>query len=105
VVEASRRRRATDAAADAARHRRRRAGGLGELGIGTNERDHAGRSSTPSSTRRSAARSTWPWAAVYAESGGTNESAIHWDLITDLRQGGEVLLDGEPWQRDGRFLS
>ena len=40
----------------------------------------------------------------YAETGGTNQSAIHWDLITDLRAGGELLVDGEPVQRDGRFL-
>ncbi len=39
----------------------------------------------------------------YPETGGTNESAIHWDLITDLRAGGELLLDGETFQRDGRF--
>lgn len=40
----------------------------------------------------------------YPESGGVNESAIHWDLITDLRQGGEIRLDGELFARDGRFL-
>jgi aminopeptidase len=40
----------------------------------------------------------------YPESGGTNESSIHWDLITDLRRGGRIELDGEPFQVDGRFL-
>lgn len=40
----------------------------------------------------------------YVESGGLNQSAIHWDLITDLRQGGEILLDGEVFQRDGVFV-
>ena len=40
----------------------------------------------------------------YPESGGTNQSAIHWDLITDLRRGGSIELDGEPFQVDGRFV-
>ena len=40
----------------------------------------------------------------YLESGGTNESSLHWDLITDLRRGGRIELDGEPFQVDGRFV-
>lgn len=40
----------------------------------------------------------------YPETGGVNASAIHWDLITDLRQGGRILLDGEVWQENGQFL-
>ena len=39
----------------------------------------------------------------YAESGGTNESAIHWDMICDLRQGGTIHLDGELFQENGEF--
>ncbi|MFA4928093.1 MAG: aminopeptidase [Patulibacter sp.] len=40
----------------------------------------------------------------YPETGGTNESALHWDLICDLRQGGQLLADGELLQQDGRFV-
>ena len=40
----------------------------------------------------------------YPETGGTNESAIHWDLICDLRAGGTLSADGEVVQRDGVFL-
>jgi aminopeptidase len=40
----------------------------------------------------------------YPETGGVNESAIHWDMICDLRQGGEIEVDGEPLQRDGEFV-
>lgn len=40
----------------------------------------------------------------YPESGSTNESAIHWDMICDLRQGGQVTVDGELFQRDGKFV-
>ena len=31
----------------------------------------------------------------YPETGGTNESAVHWDMICDLRQGGRLTADGE----------
>src|SRR4029078_12412026 len=40
----------------------------------------------------------------YPETGGTNESAVHWDMICDLRRGGTLYAVGEPIQRDGRFL-
>jgi aminopeptidase len=40
----------------------------------------------------------------YPETGGVNESAIHWDMICDLRRGGRIDVDGEPLQRDGRFV-
>jgi aminopeptidase len=42
--------------------------------------------------------------ASYPESGGKNESALHWDLVCDLRAGSEVYADGELVYRDGRFL-
>ncbi len=40
----------------------------------------------------------------YEETGGKNESSVHWDLISDLREGGELYADGELLQRDGDFL-
>lgn len=76
---------------------------LGELGIGTNFRIRTPILNTlydekiGGTVHLALGRS-------YTETGGTNESAIHWDLITDLRAGGEILLDGEPLQRDGQFL-
>jgi len=39
----------------------------------------------------------------YPETGGKNESALHWDLICDLRQGGRLTADGETIVQDGRF--
>ena len=42
--------------------------------------------------------------SAYAVTGGTNQSALHWDLVCDLRDGGEVYADGTLIQRDGRFL-
>jgi aminopeptidase len=40
----------------------------------------------------------------YPETGGLNHSALHWDMICDLRQQGEVLIDGTPFLRNGKFL-
>jgi aminopeptidase len=40
---------------------------------------------------------------AYAESGGLNASAVHWDIVRELRSG-EVYADGELVYRDGRFL-
>ncbi|WP_022802297.1 aminopeptidase [Deinococcus ficus] len=41
---------------------------------------------------------------AYPENGGTNTSALHWDMILDLRQGGRMQLDGEDFQVDGQFV-
>ena len=41
----------------------------------------------------------------YPETGGTNESAVHWDMICDLRRGGRLSADGEVIQEDGRFVT
>jgi aminopeptidase len=42
--------------------------------------------------------------AGYPDTGSVNQSAIHWDLICDLRQGGRVEVDGAPFLVDGRYL-
>ncbi len=42
--------------------------------------------------------------AGYPETGSTNTSAIHWDMICDLRQGGRIEVDGEPLLIDGQFV-
>jgi aminopeptidase len=39
----------------------------------------------------------------YPETGSQNRSAIHWDMICDLRQGGEVWVDGVLFAKDGKF--
>jgi aminopeptidase len=43
--------------------------------------------------------------ASYPECGGKNESAVHTDLVCDLRQGGRIEVDGEPFQENGRFVA
>ena len=41
----------------------------------------------------------------YPETGGTNESAVHWDMICDLRAGGRLTADGEVILQDGTFTA
>jgi len=40
----------------------------------------------------------------YPETGSKNRSALHWDMICDLRRGGEVWVDGVLFMQDGKFL-
>ncbi|RPJ49713.1 MAG: aminopeptidase, partial [Methanobacteriota archaeon] len=39
-----------------------------------------------------------------AMSGSRNESSIHWDMLCDMRQGGQIQADGAVIYRDGRFV-
>ena len=39
----------------------------------------------------------------YLETGSKNDSAIHWDMICDMRQGGEIVVDGDVLYRNGAF--
>jgi aminopeptidase len=42
--------------------------------------------------------------AGYPETGSKNVSAVHWDMICDMRDGGEIWVDGEKFYDSGRFL-
>ena len=39
----------------------------------------------------------------YPETGSKNVSAIHWDMICDMRDGGEILIDGNLFYDSGEF--
>jgi aminopeptidase len=39
----------------------------------------------------------------YEETGGRNKSAVHWDMICDLRHGGHLEVDGKVVQAEGKF--
>ncbi len=39
----------------------------------------------------------------YPETGGKTESALHWDLIVDLRSGGRITADGEVVMENGKW--
>jgi aminopeptidase len=48
--------------------------------------------------------------AGYPESGNSNESGLHWDMVCEMRKragcpGGEIWADGECFYRDGGFLA
>lgn len=76
---------------------------LGELGIGTNYGIATG---TKEILLDEKIGGTVHMAigAAYPETGATNKSAVHWDMVCDLRQGGSIVVDGIELQRDGRFL-
>ncbi len=42
--------------------------------------------------------------AGYPETGSRNKSAIHWDMICDMRQDSEILADGQPFYKNGQFV-
>ena len=76
---------------------------LGELGIGTNYGIDRG---TRDVLLDEKIGGTVHMAvgASYPECGGKNESAVHTDLVCDLRRGGRIEVDGQAFQENGRFL-
>ncbi|HSL44661.1 MAG TPA: aminopeptidase [Anaerolineales bacterium] len=42
--------------------------------------------------------------AGYPETGSHNKSAIHWDMICDLRTDSEILVDGDLFYKNGEFV-
>jgi aminopeptidase len=76
---------------------------LGELGIGTNYGIATG---TKEILLDEKIGGTVHMAvgASYPETGGVNDSAVHWDMVCDLRQGGVITVDGEELSRDGKFV-
>jgi len=76
---------------------------LGELGIGTNY-------GIPRATRnilfdeKLGGTVHLAVGRSYEETGGKNESSVHWDLICDLRDGGGLYADGELIQENGKFV-
>jgi aminopeptidase len=76
---------------------------LGELGIGTNYGIERGTKDVLldekiGGTVHLAVGKSYP------ETGGTNDSAVHTDMVCDLREGGKLTVDGEVLQEDGKFV-
>jgi len=40
---------------------------------------------------------------AYKECGATNKSALHWDIVKDLRKGGKIIVDGKVVQQNGKW--
>jgi len=41
---------------------------------------------------------------AYKECKGKNKSALHWDIVCDLKKGGQIIVDGKIIQKNGRFI-
>jgi aminopeptidase len=41
---------------------------------------------------------------AYLQTGGKNNSSVHWDMIADMKNGGEIFADGEKIYDSGKFL-
>ena len=77
--------------------------GLGELGIGCNPgiRRHMKNvlfDEKIYGTVHLAIGNSYPF------TGGTNVSAVHWDMVKDLRAGGRILCEGQVVQQDGEWV-
>jgi aminopeptidase len=38
------------------------------------------------------------------QAGGINQSRVHWDMVHDMKDGGEIWIDGELFYQNGEFL-
>jgi aminopeptidase len=76
---------------------------LGELGIGCNPgiQRHV---SHPLFDEKIDGTVHFAVGAGIPAAGGVNESAIHWDMVKDLRSGGRIELDNVVVQENGRWL-
>ncbi len=77
---------------------------LGEIAIGTNYNIQAGTKNILfdekiGGTFHSALGKGYP------ETGNSNESALHWDLVCNLRKGGKIYADGKIISEYGKFLN
>lgn len=76
---------------------------VGELGIGGNERMTRFLGATLFD-EKTAGTVHLALGKSYPQTGGLNDSALHWDLIKDLRGGGRISLDGEIFAENGVFV-
>jgi aminopeptidase len=77
---------------------------LGELGIGTNEGIQRATGSILLDEKM-AGTVHLALGRSYPETGGANASALHWDLICDLRDGGRLSADGEAIVENGVLVA
>jgi aminopeptidase len=76
---------------------------LGEIGIGTNSGiDRA--TGSILFDEKMAGTVHLALGRSYPETGGTNLSALHWDMICDLRHGGRLSIDGQLLNENGSFV-
>ena len=76
---------------------------LGELGIGTNF-GIEGFSGEILLDEKIGGTVHLAVGASYPETGGVNRSAVHWDMVCDLRSGGRITVDGETLMESGKLM-
>lgn len=76
---------------------------LGEVGIGTNERITRFTKSILFDEKIGGTIHV-AIGAGYPETGSRNQSAVHWDMICDLRERSEVWVDGQLFMKDGQIV-
>jgi aminopeptidase len=76
---------------------------VGEIAFGTNERIQRGIQLTLFDEKIGGTFHMALGSSIQG-TGGRNVSAIHWDMVCDLRSGGEVWVDGELFCKDGQFV-
>jgi aminopeptidase len=75
---------------------------LGEIAIGTNYRIQRYMRNTLFDEKIGGTFHAAVGASIL-ESGGKNMSALHWDMVCDLRHGGIIEADGKVISRNGKF--
>ncbi len=76
---------------------------LGELGIGMNEQIQRFTRSMLFDEKL-AGTIHLALGGGYVETGSTNQSAIHWDMLVNMQAESEIIADGEQIYHDGSFL-
>jgi aminopeptidase len=76
---------------------------VGELGIGTNERVNR-RIKAILFDEKIGGTIHLALGHGYPGTGSKNESAIHWDMLCDMKDGGQILVDDELFYESGEFI-
>lgn len=76
---------------------------VGEIAIGTNYQIKQGTGNTLFDEKIGGSCHLAIGASI-PEAGGKNHSAIHWDLVCNLKKKGEIIADGKVIYRKGKFL-
>jgi aminopeptidase len=77
---------------------------VGEIAIGTNENINRFTKNILFDEKMAGTVHLAIGAAGDPQSGSKNESAIHWDMLKDMKNGGEIYADGDLIYKNGSFL-
>ena len=78
---------------------------LGEIRLRHQFRTQPLHQANPARRENRRHRATWRSARLSRTPARSTNPPIHWDMICDIRQGGRVTVDGEPFLVDGKYLA